>query len=361
MSRAPFTCLSPATLQELKRARLLFRAAKDVCPRASQVLVSIFFSSLSIEQLTTVQPILETMIEKAMDIYNRWMNGQELPIIVLRHITDDGSTEVEDFERRSPSQPADDPFMHTHQSLAQCIAEVHQIAKTLFPLRKPCNCANRGNSKSSAASPASAVNVGVGKVSHGLQQVAIAETCPPSHDWSPPPIVNASSAVLPDTTPLGLYGVGHGVTVGYPTYGGADANAYSTLQGSSPGGVGGMYIENGTGQYNGYLSGNTVAASAGIYGSNDNVHPMTTGYSNGPSSSAFRATTTSGGVSHCSPGNSGNPSGNGLYSSSVAVLPTSRPPVKLPPLTSKIGVVDTINFELGALSANNNQSFMAFY
>jgi len=299
------------------------------------------------------------MTEKAMDIYNRWMNGQELPIVVLRH-TENGTTQVEDFERRSPSQLVDDPFMHTHQSLDQCIAEAHQIAKTMFPLRKPCNCSSRRNLKSLTST-----NVGVGKVSHGLQQVAVTESCPPSHDWSPPPIVNASCAVLPDTTPLGLYGVGNSVTVGYTSHGGADASGYSASQGigrtrtSSPGGVGGMHLKNGSGQYNGYTSGNTVAAAGGVYG--NNVH--TTAYSNGTDSSTSRATS----VGQCLPGNGrngGDSKGNseqGLYSPHIAVLPTSRPSVKLPPWTSKIGAVDTINFELGALSVNNNQSFMHFY
>jgi hypothetical protein len=40
VSRAPFTCLSPAVLQELERARMLFNSAKDTCPRALQVIVS---------------------------------------------------------------------------------------------------------------------------------------------------------------------------------------------------------------------------------------------------------------------------------------------------------------------------------
>jgi len=300
------------------------------------------------------------MTEKAMDIYNRWMNGQELPIVVLRHTNENGTTQVEDFERRSPSQLVDDPFMHTHQSLDQCIAEAHQIAKTMFPLRKPCNCSSRRNLKSLTST-----NVGVGKVSHGLQQVAVTESCPPSHDWSPPPIVNASCAVLPDTTPLGLYGVGNSVTVGYTSHGGADASGYSASQGigrtraSSLGGVGGMHLKNGSGQYNGYTSGNTVAAAGGVYG--NNVH--TTAYSNGTDSSTSRATS----VGQCLPGNGrngGDSKGNseqGLYSPHIAVLPTSRPSVKLPPWTSKIGAVDTINFELGALSVNNNQSFMHFY
>jgi hypothetical protein len=35
--------------------------------------------------------------------------------------------------------------------------------------------------------------------------------------------------------------------------------------------------------------------------------------------------------------------------------------VSLPPPSSKLAIVDTINFELGALSANNEQSFMVFY
>lgn len=40
VSRAPFTCLSPAALQELERAWTLFNSAKDTCPRAMQVVVS---------------------------------------------------------------------------------------------------------------------------------------------------------------------------------------------------------------------------------------------------------------------------------------------------------------------------------
>ena len=35
-----------------------------------------------------VQPVLETMIDKANHIYNRWSDGQELPTIVLKHVTD---------------------------------------------------------------------------------------------------------------------------------------------------------------------------------------------------------------------------------------------------------------------------------
>ena len=32
--------MTPAALQELERARILFRSAKDICPRAMQVVVS---------------------------------------------------------------------------------------------------------------------------------------------------------------------------------------------------------------------------------------------------------------------------------------------------------------------------------
>ncbi|KAF5361068.1 hypothetical protein D9756_004648 [Leucocoprinus leucothites] len=351
VSRAPFTCLSPATLQELERARLLFRSARDICPRASQVL-----------------PILETMIDKASDIYNRWSNGQELPTIVLRHITEDGSTETEDFDRRSPPEPVGDPFLQTHQSLAQCIAEVHQIAKSMFPLRKPCNCANRGSTTSSSTSPApgaTAATNGARKNANVQQQLAVIDTCPPSHQWSPPPVVNASSPVLPDATPVGLYGGGHGVAVGYSAYphGRVPSAAASATSAYSSG----MYQKNGAGAYPGYTNGAGAAGGQGMYSPTmSSAHTPTPAYSNHDSASspAFRATATPpGGINHHTPGssNSNMASGTGLYPSSLAVLPASGPPVVLPPASSKIGVVDTINFELGALSASNDQSFMVFY
>ncbi|KAF8895146.1 fungal-specific transcription factor domain-containing protein [Infundibulicybe gibba] len=160
VSRAPFTCLSPAALQELERARLLFKSAKDTCPRALQVI-----------------PILETMIEKASDIYNRWSNGQEVPTIILRHTDEFNDIDHNSGPYATPQpeqafmtpQPPSDCFSKTHRSLSQCIVEVHQRAKSLFPMRKPCMC--------SAATSAS---------------------CPPSHSWSPPPNIPQTSPVLPD-------------------------------------------------------------------------------------------------------------------------------------------------------------------
>lgn len=113
ISRAPFTCLSPAALQEIERARRLFRAAKDRCLRASQVL-----------------PILESMVEQANDTYYRWQTNQDVPTVILKYSHDDPS--------REPTTR--DPFVNTHPSLAQCILEVHERGKSLFPLRKPCQC-----------------------------------------------------------------------------------------------------------------------------------------------------------------------------------------------------------------------------
>ncbi|KXN83105.1 hypothetical protein AN958_01776 [Leucoagaricus sp. SymC.cos] len=367
VSRAPFTCLSPATLQELERAKLLFRAAKDICPRALQVL-----------------PILETMVDKASDIYNRWANGQELPTIVLRHITEDGSTETEDFDHRSSAGPPEDPFLYTHQSLAQCIAEVHQIAKAMFPLRKPCNCASRGSKPPSNS---------VADKNRSINQTAPTQInihdCPPSHGWSPPPVVNASSPVLPDAPPLGLFGGGSGVGVGYPAYGnrtmqpnvvnGRIGNGYSSLKGSgmspSPSPGVGMYNKPGmndgngavvgsptfahantngvvTGQYPGYSNG-AGAGGSGVYSPSNNHnggYPNKTQQSNSPPSRPIAIPV----PTHHTSG-----PGTGIYAS-IAVLPAAGPPVVLPS-SSKIAGVDTINFELGALSASNDQSFMVFY
>jgi hypothetical protein len=54
--------------------------------------------------------------------------------------------------------------------------------------------------------------------------------------------------------------------------------------------------------------------------------------------------------------------GTGLYAS-AAVMPASAPYLMIPPNyhSSTTPVVDTINFDVGALSANNDQSFMVFY
>ena len=52
VSRAPGTCMAPAALQELERARILFRSAKDFCPRAMQVVVSSFSAFLIMNKHT---------------------------------------------------------------------------------------------------------------------------------------------------------------------------------------------------------------------------------------------------------------------------------------------------------------------
>ncbi|KAI3616044.1 hypothetical protein WG66_014000 [Moniliophthora roreri] len=159
VSRAPFTCLSPAALQELERARLLFSSAttSQNSPRAKQV-----------------EPMLQAMIAKANDIFRRWYSGQEVPTMVLRHTDDNGEAEFTGMGTPpyvpppgSPSSNNTDPFQLAHNHLKQCIAEVHERAKIMFPMRKPCQC--------SLPAPA----------------------CPPSHSWAPPPPLDQSSPVLP--------------------------------------------------------------------------------------------------------------------------------------------------------------------
>lgn len=155
VSRAPFTCLSPAALQELERVRVLFQSARTTCPRALQVI-----------------PLLETMVNKANDIYTRWSDGQEVQT-VLQHVVDTpdatadapGVSGIRSTVHPSPQRsdsptqstspspnPSDDPFMYTHRSLAQCIVEVHARARALYPNRKPCSCASRGGSAQAARS-----------------------------------------------------------------------------------------------------------------------------------------------------------------------------------------------------------------
>jgi len=123
------------------------------------------------------------MVNKANDIYNRWSEGQEVQLM-LQHVVGEAAHEVESGSSSSahgangqrtytsptpPAQPAD-PFALTHRSLSQCIAEVHQRARALYPHRKPCSCS-----------------------------VNVKTNCPPSHFWSPPPVVSQQmTPVLPD-------------------------------------------------------------------------------------------------------------------------------------------------------------------
>ena len=202
------------------------------------------------------------MIDKANVIYNRWSNGQETPTIILRHITDEAQDFPEDGQpSRATSESSDDPFASAHPSLAQCIAEVHQRAKALFPLRKPCQC-----------SP------------------TLEKACPPSHSWSAPPDVSQLPPVLPPEVPL------------------------SGLKKTS--------------------------SATGGFGHGNVYQPGMLDDSSATSRPVF---------------------GEGLYNNGT-VLPGDGPPLSMTlPLSSKLAVVDTINFELGALSASSDQPWMAFF
>lgn len=255
--RAPFTCLTPAALQELERARTLFRTAKDECPRAMQVL-----------------PIMESMIDKANDTYNRWLNGHEIPTLILRHTNDNN-------QQGYSQQPPADPFAPAHPSLDQCIAEVHERAKILFPLRKPCMCS-----------------------------AAVWKHCPPSHSWAPPPSVSGDQPVLPPEAPV----LNTNGTFNNGTHGGSHSN-------------GGYYRHD----------------QQQSYGAHSQAH----NYSTAPK---------------------GMPSawGEGLYSRNV--LPSDSPALPLPPPisttlspSSKMAVVDTLNFDLGAINSSSEQNWMAFF
>jgi hypothetical protein len=135
------------------------------------------------------------MVDKANHIYVRWASGQDEPALVLRHTTDEPTDQDKQSRRTTTAkdyanifmseQPTSDSFALAHPTLSQCIAEVHQRALTLFPMRKPCQCSARA-----------------------------ASSCPPSHSWSPPPeIQQAPSPVLPDLyTASFSYGVLQGHT-----------------------------------------------------------------------------------------------------------------------------------------------------
>ncbi|KIK57140.1 hypothetical protein GYMLUDRAFT_46373 [Collybiopsis luxurians FD-317 M1] len=159
VSRAPFTCLSPAGLQELERARLMFK--EQTSPRADQVV-----------------PMLDTIIAKANNIFQRWYHGQEVPTVVLRHEEEHDplfdelmKMDSNTFVPAPSPPPTDDSFKNAHPILTQCIAEAHERAKIMFPMRKPCQCS------------------------------IVSTTCPPSHSWAPVPAMDISRPVLPFVYP----------------------------------------------------------------------------------------------------------------------------------------------------------------
>jgi hypothetical protein len=108
--------------------------------------------------------MLEVMIDRANDVYNRWLNDQEAPII--NHVEEhDAAGKLGQLSRSvhtngqvthfnqpggicqaSSSQgrtlPVPDPFARAHRSLAQCIHDVHERAKAAFPnpSRNHCRC-----------------------------------------------------------------------------------------------------------------------------------------------------------------------------------------------------------------------------
>ena len=53
----PSTCLCPAVLQELERVRVIFTSAREQCPQAAQILVSVMFRDLvNADSLSTILP-----------------------------------------------------------------------------------------------------------------------------------------------------------------------------------------------------------------------------------------------------------------------------------------------------------------
>ncbi|KAG6853953.1 hypothetical protein C0991_012277 [Blastosporella zonata] len=177
---------APSVVAVFLSASRMIATVQDLYHREPQMTARILgywsnaFSAAAPHAHHASQPILESMVKKANDIYNRWSEGQEVQT-VLQHVvlTDPAILELDPASGMSPMlsantyispspPPSADPFARTHWSLAQCIVEVHERARQMFPQRKPCSCTAR------------------------------AASCPPSHFWSPPPNVPQASPVLPD-------------------------------------------------------------------------------------------------------------------------------------------------------------------
>lgn len=221
------------------------------------------------------------MIDKANGIYDRWLAGYELPTVVLGASDDEcdstnggtntGSLHVDPFGQHC-AQSEPDPFARFHPRLVQCVAEIHQRAKSLSTSRKSCR--------------------------------------PPT--WGPTPVIHSpSSPVLPPEVPQ-----------------------IARMS----------YSQNGH-HGNGYNGMSTASTSTSTQSYSSSDVDIQTSY-----------------------GGSAPDQGGMFYSSNSNSVPGSTPTPQWAPSTlmalsstSKMAIVDTINFELGALNSTNDQSWMAFF
>lgn len=210
------------------------------------------------------------MIDKANLIYDQWSSGLEMPTVVLRQSISDDECDLTDgdVDHYGTSQygaQQDDPFARFHPRLIQCVAEIHQRAKSLLESRKACQ----------------------------------------PRSWGPTPVVHwPCSPVLPPEVPQ-----------------------YPRISSSvSP------YPQNG-------LSYNGMSSSSQSYSTSSSAINVQSSYE----------------------------PNQGIYYSNT-VLPNASPSTPWAPSTlnglsptSKMAIVDTINFELGALNSNSDQGWMAFF
>jgi len=223
------------------------------------------------------------MIDKANGIYDRWSAGYELPTVVVGASDDEcdstngggtntGTLPVDPFGQHC-AQPESDPFAQFHPRLVQCVAEIHQRAKSTS--RKSLR--------------------------------------PPS--WGPTPVIHSPcSPVLPPEVPQ---------------------IARMSYSQNGPNGNGNRY---------------------------NGMSTTTTSSSSSSSTQSYSSSDVDIQVSY---GGSAPDQGGIFYSSnsnSVPPIPQWAPSTLMAlSSTSKMAIVDTINFELGALNSNNDQSWMAFF
>ena len=110
----------------------------------------------------------------------RWLDRQEIPTIVLKHVYDTPETEPTSGPLSTNQlshmdnirSPEGDPFAAAHPRIAQSITEAHERARAFASLRKPCTCSLSASGR-----------------------------CPPSHAWAPPPDIPVVDPVLPPNAP----------------------------------------------------------------------------------------------------------------------------------------------------------------
>jgi len=239
------------------------------------------------------------MIDKANVTYDRWSAGLELPNVVLRRYTSDDECDSTNGGGGGGGMSTGD--VHVDQYGTGQYQEPEPFAR-FHPRLLQCVIEVHERVRSLVTSR------------HACQCSPPSIACP-LHTWGPTPVNHSpSSPVLPPEVPQ-----------------------FACVP------PGPSYSQNGLGNGNGYNEMSSSSSSS----SSSQSYP-TSSYGMQPDQGIFY---------------SNSSLSNSAAAARPAAIQPSWPPSTLMTLspTSKMAIVDTMNFELGALNSNGDQSWMAFF